>query len=159
MRTTSAALRQAVTAQQTHEAFLVLLEIDHSSMGAPIRVVNNNRPVGSGGDLYQAFPFQVKLPDERDDRMSTVTLRIDNVDQQIVAALRQLSGAATVTLSVVLASAPDDVEAGPFSFTLSRASYDANAVVATLEYEDVLREPIPGDKFTPTNFPGMFTGA
>ena len=151
-------LRAAVTAQQTGEVLLVLLEIDHADMSTPIRVVNNQVGIMSGGDLYAPFPFQVQLPDERDDTMSAVTLRIDNVDQQIVTALRQLTSAPTVDLSVVLASDPDTVEAGPFSFSLTQATYDANAVVATLAYEDVLREPIPGDRFTPTNFPGVFAG-
>jgi hypothetical protein len=158
VRSTSATLRAAVNAQQTGEVFLVILEIDHADMVTPIRVVNDQISVMSGGDYYAAFPFQVQMPDESDDTMPFVTLRIDNVDQQIVTALRQLTSAPTVTLSVVLASDPDTVEAGPFTFSLAQATYDANAVAATLTYEDVLSEPIPGDKFTPNNFPGVFAG-
>ena len=158
MRTTSSALRVAVTAQQTGEVFLVLLEIDHADMAAPIRVVNDQIGVMSGGVLYSPFPFQVQLPDELGDNMPYVTLRIDNVDRQIVTAIRQLTSAPTVDISVVLASDPDTVEAGPFSFSITQVSYDASAVSATLSYEDVLKEPIPGDRFTPTNTPGVFAG-
>lgn len=124
----------------------------------PIRVVNNTVSVPASGKLYIPFPFQVNMPDEREDKASGVQLRIDNVDQQIVDALRQLDTAPTVSLSVVLDSDPDTAEAGPFLFTLRRASYDAGSVVGELEYEDVMREPIPGHTFTPSDFPGIFAG-
>jgi hypothetical protein len=125
---------------------------------APIRVVDNTVNVHKGGNVYLPFPFQVTMPDEREDRMPNVQLRIDNVDKQIVDALRAIDTAPTVSLSVVLDSTPDVVEAGPFLFTLRRGTYDVNSVVGDLEYEDVLREPIPGDTFTPSNFPGVFAG-
>lgn len=137
------------------------VEIDKlykAGLTTPVRVVNNNEQTHSAGKLYLPFPFEIKMPDEREDRVTSVTLRIDNVDRQIVTAIRQLSSAPTVSLSVVLASSPDTIEAGPFQFTLRKAVYNAVSVSALLEYEDVLREPIPGDAFTPQNCPGMFAG-
>jgi hypothetical protein len=124
----------------------------------PIRVVNNTRPVVSEGKQYVAFPFQVQLPDERDDRVTGVTLRIDNVDRSIVTALRQVTTELSVSLSVILDSDPDVVEVGPYLFSLKRANYDANVVSGEMEYEDVLREPMPGHTFTPSFFPGLFSG-
>lgn len=124
----------------------------------PIRVVNNTVSVHKEGNVYLPFPFQINMPDEREDRMPNVQLRIDNVDQQIVTALRQLDTAPTITLLVIMDSAPDTVEAGPFLFTLRRASYDVDSIVGELEYEDILREPIPGHTFTPSDFPGVFAG-
>jgi hypothetical protein len=124
----------------------------------PIRVANNTANIHQSGKLYLPFPFQINMPDEREDRMPNVQLRIDNVNQQIITALRQLDTAPTVALSVVLDSDPEVVEAGPFNFTLRRGTYDANSVVGDLEYEDVLREPIPGHAFTPSDFPAVFAG-
>lgn len=156
-RTLSSTARRALFAQETGEVFLLLLTISHPSLAQPIRVVNNSEDVTSGGWVYQRFPFELALPPETEDAPPTVQLRIANADRQIVQAVRSLSGAAmTVDLSVVLASSPDTVEAGPYRFTLRDVSYNAAIVEGTLRFEDVLNEPFPADSFTPARFPGMF---
>jgi hypothetical protein len=85
-----------------------------------------------------------------------VALSIDNVDRTIVEAVRTVSSPPTASLSVVLASDPDTVEAGPFELTIREVQYDALVVTATMAVEDILNEPFPGDLFTPQNFPGLF---
>jgi hypothetical protein len=147
-------LRYYSRAMSSREVYAMYL----ASLFTPIRVVNNTRPVVSEGKQYVAFPFQIQLPDERDDRVTGVTLRIDNVDRSIVTALRQVTTELSVSLSVVLDSDPDVVEVGPYLFSLKRANYDANAVSGELEYEDILREPMPGHTFTPSFFPAIFSG-
>jgi len=96
------------------------------------------------------------LPAEFDDQLPTVQLQIDNVDRRIMEGVRALTSAPAVTLEVVLASAPDTVEAGPFAFTLKAADYDALVISGTLAFEDVLNEPYPQYAFTPGSFPGLF---
>lgn len=156
-RTLSNTARRALYAQETGEVFLLLLVISHPSLPAPIRVVNNSEDVVSGGFTYQRFPFELALPPESDEAPPTVTLRIANADRQIVQAVRSLAGEAmTVDLSVILASSPDTIEAGPYRFTLRDVSYDAAIVEGTLRFEDVLNEPFPADSFTPARFPGLF---
>jgi hypothetical protein len=88
--------------------------------------------------------------------MPNVTLSIDNVDRQIVNAVRALTGPPTVTVSVVLASSPNTIEAGPYQMTLRDASYDSLVVSGTLSVEDMMNEPYPVDLMTPANFPGLF---
>jgi len=156
MRNTSLTARQAINAQQTAEVFLLILTIDHADLTTPIRVVNNTENIDSRGDTYIAFPFQVNLPADRDDQISQVNLSIDNVDRQIVEAVRSLYSPADVALEVVLASSPDTLEAGPFDFKLKSANYNALTVEASLGYEDILNEPFPGDSFNPANYPGLF---
>lgn len=144
-------------AQETGEVFLLLLVIEHPSLPAPIRVVNNTEDIDSGGVTYQRFPFELALPPENDEAPPTVSLRIANADRQIVQAVRSLAGEAmTVALSVVMASSPDTVEAGPYRFTLRDVTYDAAIVEGTLRFEDILNEPYPADEFTPARFPGLF---
>lgn len=155
-RSTTLTLRQAVNAQETDEVFLLLLTIDHAELGAPIRVVCDKADVTSGGDTYSQFAFQVSLPDDREDRPPRVTLRIDNVDRQIVQAIRTITSAPSVTLEVVLASDPDTIEAGPFDFELRSARYDALLVEGELGFEPVLDEPFPAQRFTPQLYPGLF---
>src|SRR5512134_883732 len=123
-RTLSAAAKAAIHAAQTAQVFLMLLTISHPSIVA-LRLVNDMQDITSRGNLYQRFPFALTLPDESDDRLATVQLSVDNVDRQIVQAVRTIQSPATATLEVILASAPDVVEAGPFDFTLRSVEYDA----------------------------------
>jgi hypothetical protein len=125
---------------------------------SPVRVVNDRVPLFRGGNEYAPFPFEIPLPDEREDGLHGVQLRIDAVDRSIITALRQVRGPLEVQLSVVLASQPDIVEAGPYVFALDKANYNAVTITGALEFEDIINEPIPGDAFTPGNFPGVFEG-
>lgn len=155
-RSVSSTLKAAVYGQETSEVFLVILEIDHDDLASPIRVVNNYENITSNGDTYTGYPFEINLPDDTEEGPGDVELRIDNVDRAIVQAVRDISGAATAELSVVLASDPDTIEVGPYSMTVREASYTSLVVTGTLTVEDILNEPYPGDLITPQNFPGMF---
>lgn len=155
-RAVSTTYKAAAYAQQTDQVFLVLLEIDHDALGAPIRIVNNYENVTHNGNLYTALPFAVTLPQDSDENMPAATLTVDNVDRQIVEAVRSMTGPATATLTVVLASQPDVIEAGPYTMTLRDTAYDAMTVTGRLDVEDMLNEPYPAESFTPNNFPGLF---
>ena len=155
-RALSQAAKQAVNAQETDEVFLLLLTLDHADLAQPIRVVNNTENVVSRGDTYVAYPFEIALPDEDPESVARVTLRIDNVDRQIVQSLRAIQAPLSVALEVVMASAPDTVEAGPFNMTLVAAEYDALTITGELAFEDVLNEPFPGASYIPSEYPGLF---
>ena len=150
--TVSATFKAVAYAQQTNEVVLVILEIDHDDLAAPIRVVNNTENITSGGDEYLAAGFDIKLPD--DDGKTTIS--VCNVDRIMVQAIRSISSRPTVTISVILASDPDTIEVGPYIMELSEVSYDAFTVTGTLTFDNFLDEPFPGDKFNPGIFPGLF---
>ena len=155
-RTLSLAARKAVNAQETDEVFLLLLTLDHEDITEPVRVVNNTVDIVSQGETYIAYPFEIALPDEDAESVARVTLRIDNVDREIVKSLRSISSPLSVGLEVVMAASPDTVEAGPFNMTLVSAEYDALTVTGELAFEDVLNEPFPGHAYVPSDYPGLF---
>ena len=155
-RSLSLAARRAVNAQETVEVFLLLLTLDHPDLAEPIRVVNNLEPITSRGHSFIAYPFEIALPDEDPDTVARVTLRIDNVDREIVRSLRSITSPLSVGLEVVMAASPDTVEAGPFNMTLAAAEYDALTVTGELAFEDVLNEPFPGHSYVPGEYPGIF---
>lgn len=155
-RSLSLAARRAVNAQETAEVFLLLLTLDHPDLAEPIRVVNNLEPIISRGHSFVAYPFEIALPDEDPDTVARVTLRIDNVDREIVRSLRSITSPLSVSLEVVMAASPDTVEAGPFNMTLAAAEYDALTVTGELAFEDVLNEPFPGHSYVPGEYPGIF---
>ena len=155
-RPLSTAAKNSIYSQETSLAWFIILELDHADLSSPIRVVNNDVDIVSNGDTYSAFPFQVTLPDEREDRPPTVRLVIGNVDLQIVTALLSITSAPTVDLSVVTSNDYDTLEVGPLSFNLKDVSYDSIVVEGNLVFEPILDEPFPANRFIPSSFPGLF---
>ena len=158
-RTLSSAAKIAMHAPETGEVFLVLLTISHASLSPSLYFVNNlTDVVGPGSQTFTAYPFVIEIPAETDGSPPTVQLSIDNVSRAITDAVRSLPTAPTVTMSIVLASSPTTVEAGPFTLSLQDMTADAFVVTGTLGFERVLSEPYPGDVFSPATYPGLFSG-
>lgn len=155
-RQLSAALMQALNAQETGEVLLHLLTIDHDDLPETLRFVDNTVDITSGGNVYTAVAFQLALPQEREDAMPQVQVRIDNVDRRIMESIRPLVSPPAMTLAVILASSPNTMEFGPCNFTLRGVEYDARSITGVLAHEDVLNEPAMQYAFTPQNFPGLF---
>lgn len=155
-RSLSSTFHGAIHGAQTEQAFLILLTVTHADLGTPLRYVYDNENVTSGGDLYTAHPFEITLADERDDQPPEIVLVIDNVDREPLTTLRALDSPPTITIEVVLASAPDTIEIGPITTELRGVQYDAFTVRGTLAFEPVLSEPYPGYVFEPRLFPAAF---
>ena len=156
-RTLSSTLKAAVYGQETDEVLVVLIEIDHADLANPIRVCSNAGDVVSNGNTFVAFPFELTLPDDQDNAAPRASLRIDNVDRQIVQAIRTIGSPPSVRIMVVLASDPDTIEADWDGFTLRVASYDALTVAGEILTDAFEDEPYPAASFTPGRFPGLFT--
>lgn len=155
-RTLSATAVAAMMDETTDEVFLPLVTISHADLAQPIRVVANNENIISRGNTYVGYPFDLELPGQADDSPGEARLRIDNVDKQIVEAIRLITGPPSVLIEVILASAPDTVEIAIGSMTLRDVSYDAATVEGVLRFEDVSVEPI-GAIITPERFPAIFS--
>ena len=156
-RPLSQTAREAGFAAQTDEVFVVLLRLSHPDLIEPIRVCSDVAYIEHSGETYQSFPFNASFPDDTEEALPRVVLEIAAADRSVVAAIRALSGGPMIVeLAVVLASSPDTIEAGWYSFTMREAEYDAEFIRGELRFEDVLNEPYPGDLFTPSLFPGLF---
>jgi hypothetical protein len=157
MRTLTNAIRQSIFAAQTGEAFLVLLELDHASLAAPIRVTSDAVPTVRGADTFLPFPFEVTIPDEPEGTPPSAELKIDNVDRSILEAIEGLDGnALDVTIVVVPASAPNTTAAGPIVLSLVNIRANALTVEGSLAFEPVLFQSFPATLFGPSLFPGLF---
>lgn len=157
-RTLSATALESAFAENTDEVWLVLLTIKHPNIldnGGELYFVNNMEDVVAGPKTYIAFPFMIDLPAEDQEQPAVARLRIDNVDRQIVATLRDLATPPTVDIEVVLASSPTTVEVGFYDMTMRNATYDPLYVEATLVFESIYVEPVTLE-MTPGRFPGLF---
>lgn len=155
-RTMTAAATQAVLSQYTDEVFLFLLEIDHDTLVDPIRLVASREDIVSNGETYQAFPFEVMLQSDDGETISDIQLSMDNIDRSITETIRSVSTSPEFTLSVIMASSPDDIEAGPYVRSLREVRYDAFKITGSLHAENLLDTAYPGYSLTPAAFPGAF---
>ncbi len=149
-------LKKSVFKSETDEVFVMLVSLAHPDLMEPIRVCSDAVNVTSNGNLYIAFPFEIVLPDSRPDVPPQAQLKIDNIDQQIVQAIRTVSSPLIVTIEVVIASDLDTVELTWSDFQLVQVDYDKLVVSGILKQESFLSEPFPYLRFTPNSFPGIF---
>lgn len=168
MRSTSAAFREAVYQPDTGEVFVLLLTINHENLGSDaIRLSTDNKDIFtidgievrgtySQGQQFLFLPMDIILPDDSDETISSAKISIDNVDREILIAIRGMDSAPTVTMQVVLASAPDVIEAQFNGFELKDVTADALVISGTLSLGNFLSEPFPGGSMLPSNFAGLF---
>lgn len=155
-RTTSSSLKAAASAQETSEVFLILLEISHADI-TTLRFVNNYTDIiGPGAETYIGFPFDIIIPSDDEQALSQIKLTIDNVDRSIMDEIRSLTSAPDISVSVILASDPTTIEAGPFEMKLRNVDYNASTISGNLQSDDILNEPWPGVSYVPANFPGLW---
>lgn len=158
-RTTSPVFKAAAHAQETGESLQALITITHASIiGGPLRFVQDLQPMTSRGNVYTAFPFEIRLPADTDEGVAKVLLTIDNVDRSIAAAIRGMSPTSppTVTVDLVMASQPDIVEISIPDLTLRNVSGDAYTIEGELRMDEEDLTPFPEGSFTPQHFPGLF---
>lgn len=122
---------------------------------------DNNEPVNSSvsgsTQVYQPAMFRVGLGDDDKDSTSSVTLDFDVGDVQMVRRLQEAQNRPLVTVWSVLSTDFDNPENGPMDFEMSDFNIDKSSISMSLEVEPILREPVPGNKFTPKLFPGLWT--
>jgi len=134
---------------------LVLITISHSSLSEPIRVVNNKENITSNGNEYIGFPFEIQLPDSKEDSQPSAKLTINNVSREIGIAIRSISTPPSVAITIVRQQTPDVIEAQFFGMRLNNVKYDVLAVTGDLQFEDLTREEFPSLKFSPSIFRGI----
>lgn len=148
--------RAALYAPETDDVFVILLTIYHPDMAAPIRVCSGGSEITSRGEVFVAFPFALSLPEDEDGRAPRASLSIDNVDRQVVLAVRRLTSSPRVRIEIIRAAAPDVTEAVFDDFRFTNITYDSRAVTGDLTVEDFTAEPYPAACFSPSQFPGLF---
>ena len=146
-------------ASSSNAAWFFLLTITTAdNPGEPIRLVNNNEPVVSNGLTYMPYPFSLTLPLDTGDKIPQITLTIDNVDQMLVDAIREMEIAPTVRVQLITSSFPDIVEKDLDFLKLRNVSYDAMSITGTLEVASIWARKFPSEHVDPTKYPALFYG-
>ncbi|HNC51255.1 MAG TPA: DUF1833 family protein [Accumulibacter sp.] len=156
-RAYSSAYRSTLAQTSAPEAPVVLLQIDHPALSAPVRVVNDTVDLTSNGSLYVAFPFDCQLPDDFEGQLPRASLVIDNVGRDLMYWIETSGGGqgSTATFSQVMRSRPDVVEWSILMY-LYNVTADARHVSAELGFANFFGRPAVQLNFRPDSAPGIF---
>lgn len=114
-------------------------------------------PVSGNTEVYQPAMFRVGLGDDDKDSIADVTLDFDSGELQIIRELQEAENRPLVTVWAVMSNDLNTPEIGPMEFEMADFNIDKGSVSMSLEVEPILREPVPGNKFTPKLFPMLWT--
>ncbi len=149
--------REATSSISKPEAPLLLLEIAHPDLSSPVRIVNDNLDVVSGGNVYTALAFRATLPDDLSTGQPRANLAIDNVGRDLADWIEQSGGGegATVKMMQILRSAPDVVEWSVL-MDLTEVQMTPTEITGTLTFVNLLDRPGVPMLYRPENTPGLF---
>lgn len=150
----SAELKAQLFGQQSGDPFLTLVTLQNSSFVA--RLVNNSSDIISRGNTYSAFPMKIRLPVDDGVTARDFVIDFDNASREIITSLRSVTDSVNVTIEMVLASMPSVVQLGFTDLRLGNITYTASKISATIIMDNFLAIEMTSERYTPTNFPGLF---
>lgn len=157
MRDYSSAARQNLLATSADEPFLTILEITHSQLVAPVRVVNDVVNLTSNGNDFIAMPFRVTMPDDIKGQIPQAQLEIDNIGRELTQWLEVSGGGqgAKCRIMQVMRSDPDFIE---FNILLDLTGLVITNEVVTgqLGFVNTLGQVSTTINYTPTTAPGLW---
>jgi hypothetical protein len=147
--------KRALAAQETSEGAFILLELNHPSFDAPVRLVRNEVAVTSRGNLFNPFPIDVLLPDDLDESAPSAPITMDNISRELIGVIRGLDSSPTFLIEIVRMSDPDTVELSFGTFTAQEINYDAMTITTTVNSALDPGEPACDWLFSPSSFPSL----
>jgi hypothetical protein len=155
-RSLSPTVKALLLGTSAEDVLLELIEISHT-LFSTVYLVSNNEDVTSNGHTYSKFPFTVQLPDQSQGLLPQGTFAADNVDQSLryVFNLALAAERPILTYKRALASDPDTVVIGPYSFKIGKITSDDTILRATITLDVFADDPFPAHLMDPQKNPGL----
>lgn len=141
--------------QESEDPFLMLLTLSHAEFDT-IYLVNNTVPVVSRGQTFLPFPVKITLPTDDGETQREVAIEFDNSSALLISAIRSVTTLIDVSIEMILASHPDRVEIEIGELKIKNIVYNKSSIQARLFMDDFLNTEMTSEKYSPTNFPGLF---
>jgi len=146
-----------ILTQDTSEHYVLLVELDHANFDGPLRFCSDTEAAFVHvGETFTPLALDVTLPTIEEAGLAGGELVMDNVGEEPVASLRSADSFITVTVRVVLASAPDIVQFGPHVVLgIPAGTYDSREFRLQLGHATVLDESYPQMSYNLHDWKGM----
>nr|WP_300312729.1 DUF1833 family protein [Halomonas sp.] len=158
VRSISAGAVRELFAQHSDAVMLMCLAFSHADMSEPVRIVNNKVAIQFDGHQWIGLPFEPTLPEDTDEKIPNVQIRVDNVDRTLVELLRSVSSMPSVRMYVVrVQNGTVTREIGPLDLSLLSHDIGIDTITLDIGYAiDLLNEPACQDILNPGTAPGLF---
>lgn len=150
----SDALRAQFFAQESDDPFLMLVTLQNPSF--ILRLVNNSSDIVSRTHTFTAFPMKIRLPVDDGETARDIQIDFDNVSLEMIRNIRSVTDSIGVTIEMILASMPDVVQMSIDELSIGNITYNATRITASIVMDNFLSVEMTSERYTPTNFPGLF---
>lgn len=147
-------LRQ-LYAQESDDPLLMLVTLSHPDF-SPIYLVNNVEDIVSNGNTFIAFPMKIRLSVEDGETQKEVSIEFDNVGLDLIDELRTVTTPVQVRIDTVLASDPNQIQTTIEELKMRSVNYNSKRITAKLYLDSFLNVELTSEKYSPSNFPGLF---
>lgn len=135
---------------------LAIVTLEHASVPAPIRMVNDGADLDLGGVVYRAGRFGMRLVDESGGRAPSAQITVANVGGALLDWIRDTRGGrgGTATIGEVLVG-----EAAPewtLTLDLLEPRIGGRSVQWRLGFDPLLSRPSVVARYDPETAPGVF---
>lgn len=147
-------VKAQIFGQESTDPFLTLVTLSHDTFTA--RLVNNSTDIVSNGETFIAFPMKIRLPVDDGETVRDFSIEFDNASLELITNLRSVTGDIGVRIDLILASIPDVIQMSHEDLLVRSISYNAQRVSAKIVLDSFLAVEMTGERYSPSNFPGMF---
>lgn len=154
-------LVRVVNTPQVDVALIWLLEFtDPTNDNTVLRACANLEDITSNGQLYTAFPFELVLPPEDNQRIQKIDLVFPNVGQELMELVRAYPPGLhpKITFKLIISDDPDTVEKQIDFMEVQNVDYDAMAIKFELTSSNIFARKTCVATYNQSEFPGMFWG-
>lgn len=106
-------------------------------------------------DPYLWTVASVLLPSDREDDPAVASIVLENLDSRMAGLVRSFITAANLSMAVVLASSPDEVEAEWTDLRIVSCEITATEISLRISREEIELEYFPTGRMTRDRFPGL----
>ena len=166
--------RRNLLATSADEPIVVALEIFHTDLAEPIRVVNDSIDLWVEDHQFVACRFQLIRPDDVDQQVPKARLSVDNIGRELTQWLEQSNGGkgAWCRMITVLRSQSEEYAIDYFAevytygeapiieyemtMELTGLSIDNFAVSGDLGYQETLNQAAVAVRYDPVTAPALW---
>lgn len=153
------ASKRAMNGLEVDNPLKMLVEITHTDLATPIRLVDDNANATVDSVTYYAIAFDYKLPDQSENSQGRASVTLSGIDGSVIAWLRSSSNygqGATLTMKFILM---DDLTTGTattashvqqtYTFSILKAICKYNVVTLELGKKNLFDDTFVKITFRP----------
>lgn len=153
----SSEYKSTLAAVSAPESPLMLLQIDHVDLVAPIRVVSDTQNIVSNGNTFIAYPFKFILPSDYENQLPKAKIEISNVGRDLMEWIETSAGAAgtTIRFMQIMRSRPNQIE-WEITMSLYNVQVTPTAISGELGFENLFNKPAISIQYRPFTAAAIF---